>query len=392
MRVLHILHESPLDPRGGLGVHVAGLAPAQVALGAEVIVLGMMQSSRGGLLVVDKNCVRQVGSQAWHGNYRVVHAHNLNRHIAPEQSYNDIANIENYTASILHADRDLQIDVIHLHDAYLLPVAVIVAAWQRCPIVVTVHLSCTLYATGSIKNRYYRWCCEREVQAYHGAARLITVSQTYAEMLQDRLLLKDVVVIPNGVDARQLDGVGRMFRPREKTAVFIGRLVRQKGVDAILDAAKVLPDWRFIVVASVAAEDEYQYPIAAMMQETSPNVEWIRDTGYSADRWQHVRQGSVALVPSIHEPFGIVALEWMALGVPLITSRVDGLGDFCTDENSWRCDPTPEGIAAALISFERDEDRVAVAKVTAADYSWDRVARSTLEVYDGALRTNTLAA
>ena len=391
MRVLHVLHESPLDPRGGLGVHVAGLASAQVVAGAEVTVLGMAQSHHGGLFVVDGNAARSVTAADWHGRYRVAHSWNLNRQLNPDGPYGDIANIENYLATILNIDSGLQVDVVHLHDAYLAPIATVLAAWQRCPIVVTSHLSCTLYATGLLANKHYQRCAEREVQTYHGASRLITVSKAYAQRLRDELLVPNVTVIPNGVDADVLSSIGRLFRPRSKVAAFIGRLVRQKGIGAILDAAKLLPDWHFIVVASVCVGAEQLYELAADMAERLSNVVWVRNAGYGLDRWQHVREASVALMPSLHEPFGIAALEWMALGIPLITSRIDGLAEFCNDSNSWSCGITGSSVAEALTQFERDDARIETAKKTVRRYTWAEAAVRTLEVYCEA-QENTLAA
>ena len=106
-----------------------------------------------------------------------------------------------------------------------------------------------------------------------------------------------------------------------------------------------------------------------------------------------VRRARVAAVPSIYEPFGIVALEAAALGTPLVVAKSGGLAEFVTTGISGRVvEPgDPDALAEALLDALRDlrtSRRMArnAKQRVRADYGWSAIAAQTVEAYGHAIR------
>ena len=94
-----------------------------------------------------------------------------------------------------------------------------------------------------------------------------------------------------------------------------------------------------------------------------------------------MRIADIAIMPSLHEPFGITALEWMGLGVSLIVSGTGGLKEFCNDDNSTLIEPTSESLIKAIKNHKADIEKLRNAKETAKRYSWQEIARKTRDIY-----------
>jgi 1,4-alpha-glucan branching enzyme len=86
-------------------------------------------------------------------------------------------------------------------------------------------------------------------------------------------------------------------------------------------------------------------------------------------------------MPSLHEPFGITALEWMGMGVPLIVSNTGGLKEFCNGDNSTLIEPTTENLVNTIRSHKADTKKLENAKETARRFSWKEIAGKTRDIY-----------
>ena len=95
------------------------------------------------------------------------------------------------------------------------------------------------------------------------------------------------------------------------------------------------------------------------------------------------------VVPSIHEPFGIVNLEVMAAGTPLLCSRTTGMAEVVPKDACWSCGTTSESISTAIADLrdrllKKDpeiQERVERARLRASEYSWEKNARQYLDLY-----------
>ena len=103
-----------------------------------------------------------------------------------------------------------------------------------------------------------------------------------------------------------------------------------------------------------------------------------------------MHSADAVIMPSKHEPFGIVALEALASKSILISSRKDGLGDFLNDENSLDCGCTLESINTTLYQFTQLTEEVKQKMIqngieTCQQYKWDDIADQYYNVYTSLL-------
>jgi len=204
-----------------------------------------------------------------------------------------------------------------------------------------------------------------------------------------------VRVVYNGVDAERFKGRGRIaFRRRfaeddEKVVLFIGRMVREKGVHILVEAApKILhyhPRTRFVIAGSGDASYHKQRVWDLGLTHKFYFTGFVPDE----DLPLLYKAADVAVVPSLVEPFGIVALEAMAAGTPVVVSDVGGLGSIIRHgENGFKCYPdNPNSLADQVLHVLLAPDHAkacaqAARQEVRRDYDWDKLAVQTAAVYE----------
>jgi glycogen(starch) synthase len=208
-----------------------------------------------------------------------------------------------------------------------------------------------------------------------------------------------VTVIPNGIDPEDLpvpDG-GELARlrsefapPDEKLVLLIGRLVYEKGFQLALEAMpKVLaevPGTRFLVAGSGTHEAELHRQAEDLgLMDHGTFLGWIGDDVLHS----LYRIADLTVVPSIYEPFGLVALEAMASGCPCIVADTGGLREVVPhDEAGLRFRAhDPEALADVAVKVLSDDELgrrlVAEAHEHVRRFDWADVAEQTEAVYAG---------
>ena len=289
-------------------------------------------------------------------------------------------------------------DVVHAHDWLVAQSAVTLAGVTGAPVVLTMH--------ASEAGRHQGWLPQPLNTAIHSVERWIAHEAgaviTCSSAMHDeavRLFELDprrVTVVPNGIDAPRWR-VSRSAREQARARhagdgpllVFAGRLVHEKGVQTLLDAMPALrdryPGVRLMVIGTGVHEDALQ--LRARRRRIARHVEW---SGHVAeeDLAPMLAAGDVAVVPSLYEPFGIVALEAAAARVPVVLARTGGLTDL-VDAGLASASFQPgdvAGLVAALASVLDDPATAARAAARAGrlvrrEYTWSAVATHTADVY-----------
>jgi len=300
----------------------------------------------------------------------------------------------------LHAQKPFQ--VIHAHDWMVTDAAWVMKSGFGVPFVATIHATEAGRMHG-IHSEMQRYIHQLEWRLTFEAWEVIVNSHhMHAELHRLFKVPPDkIVVIPNGTDPDVFDFP---FEPQavraqyagahEQIILYVGRLVQEKGVQVMLNAAPAVlaqcPGARFLIVGTGYHMDELKRQAHAL-----GIAHHVRFLGYVSDDdlKRLYRIADAVCIPSLYEPFGIVALEGMAANVPVVTSDTGGLRDFV--ENMVTGVTTYAGDAASLSwgllevlrnpALANRLREVAYEKVKHI-YNWKVIAQRTLEVYDKVMK------
>jgi glycogen synthase len=297
-------------------------------------------------------------------------------------------------------------DVVHTHTWYVGLGGMLTQAIHDLPLVVTLHSLEPLrpWKADQLGTGYAvsTWA---ERLAVERAERVIAVSaQMRADILSHfQVAPERVVVIHNGVDAdafRRTEAreVLARHQVREPYVLFVGRISEQKGIFQLLEAARALPDEVSLVLCASSPDTS---ELAARLQAAvagRPRVQWINAMLPVSEVVQLYSHAAVFACPSIYEPFGLINLEAMACGTPVVASRVGGIPEVVVDgETGWLVPPgDPAALAEALRVSLADPTRArrmgeAGRRRVEAHFSWDRIAEHTLAVYRDAIAAKAAA-
>jgi glycogen synthase len=288
-------------------------------------------------------------------------------------------------------------DVVHGHDWLVAPAAATLAQEAGRPYLTTIHA--TEY------GRHQGWVDKHPQSYIHGveawmakrAERVIACSHYMRGHVADVFSVDEaaVTVIPNGIDPTDLvpiDDLGalraRFAAPEERLVLLVGRLVYEKGFQVALEALprviRRLGGVRFLVAGSGTHEAELKRQARELgLVEHGTFMGWIGDDVLHS----LYRIADLCVVPSIYEPFGLVALEAMASGCPCIVADTGGLREVVpTSDVGLRFrsrDPRSLGrMMERVLTDAALRDRlVTEASEHVLRFDWADVARQTREVY-----------
>lgn len=211
-----------------------------------------------------------------------------------------------------------------------------------------------------------------------------------------------VHVIHNGIDTRLYrpdPGTDALTRhgidPTRPYVVFVGRITRQKGVPHLLRAVRDIdPGAQVVLCAGAPDTPEIDREFQELFEElrrVRAGVFWIPQMLPRTEVIQLLTHATVFACPSVYEPLGIVNLEAMACGTPVVASRVGGIPEVVDDGRTGFLvdvdDDFESGLARALDTVLGDPDaarRMGEAGRARAvgEFGWDAVARRTAGLYE----------
>lgn len=394
MKVLMLSWEYPPHFVGGMGKHVVELVPALVEKGVEVHLVAPRLS--GGEL--SEPLSLPDGSSAPNGSrvYRIDAGYDMGDFFS--NTWHDNTQIEGFCAQLIRDEGGF--DLIHSHDWLSAFSAVALKHDFRLPLVSTIHATEMGRNQGQLYGEMQRSIHMTEWWLTFESWRVITCSrymawevQTYFDSPADK-----IEVIPNGVDPRPFDALANVdlssfrlsfARPDQAIVYYVGRVVPEKGLSVLVDAVPlVLREWpavKFVLAGGGGYANDLRAKAYALGVEEN-----IIFAGRIPDgvRDRLFKVADCAVFPSLYEPFGIVALEAMAAGTPVVAADVGGLSEVVEmHETGIKVYPNnPESLAWGILHTLRNPEwsrqRAEKAnRLARSEYNWARIADMTAQVY-----------
>ncbi len=380
--------EYPPKVVGGIARHVHDLAIALVKHGMEIDVV---------------TCGAQ-GAPEFEVDEGVnVHRINMNNPIAPDfLTWVLQLNLNLVEESIRLGVNGNKFDLIHAHDWLVAYAGKNLKHSQHIPLISTIHA--TEYGRNNgLHNELQRYISNVEWWLGYESWRVIACSR-YMEgelkrvfqMPEDKLR-----IIPNGVypgefqktNVNPLKIRNRYSSPDEKIIFHIGRIVREKGLGVLLEAMprvlEVEPRVKLVIAGKGPYLDELRHRAYQLGIYSR-----IYFTGYIDDNTRNAlfQSADVAVFPSLYEPFGIVALEGMAAGIPVVVADTGGMSEIVKHGVNGLKAYSNNIISLAdnIIWALQHPDHTLQMKHKAMEdikniYNWERIASKTIEIYEQVL-------
>ena len=276
----------------------------------------------------------------------------------------------------IRALNDEAFDVVHVHEPLVPGPSLTALLVKMAPVVATFHSAgdSAAYRTFS---RQLKWVASRiDIR--------VAVSKDAVELAQ-RYIGGEYEVLFNGIELG--DYLTPTTTPRENAIFFIGRHEERKGLSNLLEAMAMLPpDVRLWIASDGPQTAELKIRFAADLR-----IDWL---GRISDSEKISRMGraSVFCAPSLHgESFGVVLLEAMAAGTPVVASNLDGYRNVATDDETALLVETgnvanlASALARVLVDPQLAERLTTNGREHAQRFSMDALADRYIEMYERAL-------
>jgi phosphatidylinositol alpha-mannosyltransferase len=288
-------------------------------------------------------------------------------------------------------------DICHLHEPLMPTLCTTILRLKKAPMIGTFH------ASGGkpwyiMFSPIMKWYFDRWFRKLDGRIAVSKVAMQYV----NKYFPSDYTIIPNGVDIHHFNNGVAPFEQYDgpKTNIlFVGRLEKRKGFDYLLEAYRMVrneyPDCRLIQVGpGVRLRKKYEKHIS------QHGIEDVHFTGYATydDLPRYYKTADIVCFPNTGwESQGIVLLEAMAVGKPIIASNIDGFTAVLSDGVEGITVPprNAEKLAEAILTLIRDrqlrEEMSARGKPKALQYDWTVLAKKVLNIYNDVLTRNKTA-
>ena len=393
LRVLMLCAEYPPYVAGGVSKHVAEMLPAlgKVTVADKPVLLDLVTPC-----FARENPVEAISPTVT--VYRVFVT------TPDDVSYGKVmadnaALIEQANSLLRRHDYDL----LHIHDVAVGAAGLALKHQWQLPLLVTIH--------GTVKGRMpqalpdeYNQVEQLERQVCDQADHIVVTSRFMCQEVHENLgiAFTKISVIPNGISTKiardqplaLLHTLRQQYAPHgEKLLLFVGPTVHEKGLLTLIRTMPELvnhhPNVRLLVVSRHGTK---LLPLAHALHVE----EAITFLGFISDEHRDSLYQIVdaVIIPSLYEPFGLVALEAMALGCPVIASNVGGLGEVIQHRhNGLSILPnSPESIIEAVNQLFNNPAVTQQRRLNAlhdidTHYRWDKIAAQTANLYESLIHT-----
>ncbi len=298
-----------------------------------------------------------------------------------------------YMQTIRAVISDFKPDVIHAQHLWLAPY---VASKTNIPYVITAHGTDLM---GFKKDERYR---KYALEASQKAAFVIAISKQVYQETQELYHIPNekLILNPNGFDetvfnikpVKREDALRELDLPQnsEKIVSFVGKLTDFKGVDILIKAAKIVTEKIPEVIFALAGNGQLRDDLEKLAKDLGLNNIYFLGHKNQNQVATLYNLAEVSVVPSRIEPFGLVALEAMACGTPVVATNAGGLPDFVNKKVGALVEMNnPEELASALISEISQQTKLTKGKFankyTLENFSWSKTLGKVIDLYELAI-------
>lgn len=369
----------------------------------QVIMPDTMEKPSGGLGEQFKNIHKRLCEQFDFDIVGQIEKNNIPNYYSVESLIPELeqahAGLYNYVAQSSYGYAGMKLrkpDLIHGNDWSCYIASYHSAMFHKVPLLVSMNLSIRLlkesgiYACSDFKSYdgYYIQKGQEMVEksGLESADRIVQISHAYAKKFMP--FADKTTVIPNGIDTKiwkkkedyKFEGTDGNLK-----VVYIGRFASQKGVDLILKS-ELPPNVDLFFIGGNRGGDINLYQNVVKLAAEKSNVFYLGEK-YGQEKIDILFAADAVLMPSRHEPFGIVGLEAMASNNILITTFDNGIADYCNEDIGIKCGLHEDSISWALLKFSqmsKDERkrRTDKGREIAMTMDWDDIVKQYADVYN----------
>ncbi|WP_051348473.1 glycosyltransferase family 4 protein [Peribacillus kribbensis] len=381
---LHILILSwEFPPRivGGLARHVYGLAKALAGQGHKVTVITAGEGQPEEKEQMEGITVYRVNPLPVSGHSFLNWTAGLNLSICE---------------MIQKVSGNDRVDILHAHDWLTAAAASAAKDLLQIPLAATIH-STEYGRNQGIFSELQKRIHRQEDLLLKKADKVIVCSSPMRQELKKGYgYTGQAVVIPNGIteaEVQPASGKGNSYEHRKEETPIIftwGRMVFEKGFQTLISSAKILSQKSIHPFFIVSGSGPYLKDLKEMVKKEGLGEQFLFN-GHIDDvqRNKLLERADLTVIPSLYEPFGIVALEAMAAGKPVIVSGTGGLKGIVQDKASGLtftpgdADELARHIEFLLNHREAAQKMAKFGRESAlVRYSWNEISRRTMQIYE----------
>jgi glycosyltransferase involved in cell wall biosynthesis len=288
-------------------------------------------------------------------------------------------------------------DIVHTLDYTTYVAGVFASRFWRVPLIASMNLS--IQELGKQNIHYCRDYSQYDGEAIHNtievnellglfcANKIIHVSKAYSQKPSFSNFKDKEVIIPNGIDIKYWNTTHKPYQFKGKNkikVVYIGRFAEMKGIKNLC-LAEIPENIDLFFVGDGRGGESSCYNMV-MQKCNNKNIFHI-DFAYDDEKRDIMKSADAIIMPSIHEPFGIVGLEALASKTLLISSFQDGISEYLSEDVGIYCGTEVDTIESSLYQLLSMGDKEKSIKIDkgykiAQKFDWDNISEKYYNLYE----------